>query len=332
MQRSVMWMIKDPHSLPAPIHRLQKGMNEDMVTSAQQNPPSEMPPTGSTGAARPALVLVSTPIGNLQDLSGRAKQSLEAADAILCEDTRTSAILLRAHGIAKKAIPLHEHNESIILPNLIKAMQNGQSYALISDAGTPLISDPGYRLVRAAIAVGLTVTGIPGPNAALLALTLSGLPPQPFLFSGFLPPKSGARQAALAVLRDAERAGLRSTHIFYEAPHRLAAFLQDAAAVFGPRQAAICRELTKHFEEVKRADLVELAAYYDSSPPRGEIVVVVGPAEAEQAETIDLDSALRTAFASMSLKDATAAVAMATGLPRKQVYKRALDLSQNDQG
>ncbi|GAN79385.1 16S rRNA (cytidine1402-2'-O)-methyltransferase [Acidocella aminolytica 101 = DSM 11237] len=279
------------------------------------------------GLVLPALVLVSTPIGNLQDLSARAKQALAAADAILCEDTRTSAVLLRAHGIGGKCIALHEHNEAAILPKLIESMQSGQRFALISDAGTPLVSDPGYRLVRAAIEAGLSVSGVPGPNAAILALTLSGQPPQPFLFTGFVPPKSGARQGAFAKLRGAELAGLSATHVFYEAPHRLAAFLEDALAAFGPRQAAVCRELTKHFEEVRRGTLAELTAHYMAEQARGEIVVVIGPPGDETTNAESLDEALMTALKSMSVKDAAAAVAAATGLPKKQVYKRALELA-----
>ena len=250
------------------------------------------------------------------------------ADTILCEDTRTSAVLLRAHGISVRTQALHEHNEQARIPALIEAMQNGARYALISDAGTPLVSDPGYRLVRAAIAAGLNVSGIPGPNAALLALTLSGLPPHPFMFTGFLPPKSGARQAAFLVLRGAELAGLEATHIFYEAPHRLADFLADAAAVLGPRPAAVCRELTKHFEEVRRGTLDELAAHYAAHQARGEICITIGPAPEESATADDLDTALRTALASMSVKDAAAHVATATGLPKKQVYARALALGR----
>lgn len=235
-------------------------------------------------------------------------------------------MLLRAHGITRKCIALHEHNESAALPRLIEAMRNGRRFALISDAGTPLVSDPGYRLVRAAIEAGLGISGVPGPNAALLALTLSGLPPQPFLFTGFLPPKAGARRNALARLRGAELAGLNATHIFYEAPHRLAEFLEDAANAFGPRPAAVCRELTKHFEEVRRGALDELSVHYLAEPARGEIVVVVGPPGEERPETESLDESLRKALKSMSVKDAAAAVATATGLPKKQVYKRALEL------
>ena len=286
--------------------------------------------SGDDAASWPALVLVSTPIGNLQDLSPRARDTLAKVDVILCEDTRTSATLLRAHGIGTRTQALHEHNESARIPQLVEAMRAGTRFALISDAGTPLVSDPGYRLVRAVIEAGLKLSGIPGPNAALLALTLSGLPPHPYLFSGFLPPKSGARRAALQKLRGAEMAGLGATHLFYEAPHRLAEFLSDAADVLGPRPAAMCRELTKHFEEVRRGTLTELAAHYAAHAPRGEICVVIGPAVAEEASAETLDAALRAALATMSVKDAAAAVALATDLPKKQVYARALQLSQDE--
>ncbi|HTJ88597.1 MAG TPA: 16S rRNA (cytidine(1402)-2'-O)-methyltransferase [Acidocella sp.] len=280
-------------------------------------------------AAAAALVLVSTPIGNLKDFSPRAQEALAAADAILCEDTRTSSVLLRAYDIRTKLIALHEHNEEARIPQLLAAMQEGARYALISDAGTPLVSDPGYRLVRAAIEAGLTVSGIPGPNAAVLALTLSGLPPQPFLFLGFLPPKGGPRRAALERLRSAEAAGLSATLVFYEAPHRLAETLADAAEVFGPRPAAVCRELSKHYEDVRRQPLPALAAHYSAEAPRGEITLVIGPATAEPATAETLDQALELALGQMSLKDAAAAVATATGLPKKQVYARALELGRN---
>jgi 16S rRNA (cytidine1402-2'-O)-methyltransferase len=304
-------------------------MHEDPASGDTQHS-TQQPSSAGNLAASPALVLVSTPIGNLQDFSPRAKEALAAADVVLCEDTRTSATLLRAHGITTRTQALHEHNEQARIPALIEAMQNGARFALISDAGTPLVSDPGYRLVRAAIEAGLKISGIPGPNAALLALTLSGLPPHPFMFLGFLPPKSGARQAMLQTLRGAELAGLTATHIFYEAPHRLADFLADAATVLGPRQAAVCRELTKHFEEVRRGALDELAAHYATHQARGEICVVIAPAAAETATAEDLDTALRTALASMSVKDAAAAVATATGLPKKQIYARALELGREE--
>jgi len=308
---------------------MNEAMNEDPASGHKQHP-TQQPSSAADSPALPALVLVSTPIGNLQDLSPRAKQALAGVESILCEDTRTSAVLLRAHGIATRTQALHEHNEQARIPALIDAMLQGQHFALISDAGTPLVSDPGYRLVRAAIEAGLSVSGIPGPNAALLALTLSGLPPHPFMFTGFLPPKSSARQAALQILRAAEMAGLSTTHIFYEAPHRLADFLADAAAVLGPRPAAVCRELTKHFEEVRRGGLDELATHYATNQARGEICIVIAPATAHAATAEDLDTALRTALAGMSVKDAAAAVATATGLPKKSVYQRALELERGD--
>jgi len=303
-------------------------MSEDHTSGAPENS-TQLPSSAKDSAALPALVLVSTPIGNLQDISPRAVAALSGVDIVLCEDTRTSATLLRAHGISTRTQALHEHNESARIPALIDAMRQGAHYALISDAGTPLVSDPGYRLVRAAIEAGLRISGIPGPNAALLALTLSGLPPHPFLFTGFLPPKSGARRAALQTLRAAEMAGLTATHIFYEAPHRLADFLEDAAFVLGARPAAVCRELTKHFEEARRGTLTALAEYYATNQARGEICVVIGPAEAQEATAADLDTALRTALGSMSVKDAAAAVATATGLPKKQVYARALEIGRD---
>jgi len=282
----------------------------------------------SSTADLPALVLVSTPIGNLKDMSFRGRETLEEVDAILCEDTRTSHILLNHYGIKTRCFPLHDHNEEARIPQLIEAMQGGAHYALISDAGTPLVSDPGYRLTRAVIDAGLEVGAIPGPNAAMLALTLSGLPPHPFLFLGFLPVKAGPRQAALTRLANIEAAGLAATLIFYEAPHRLSETLADAAAIFGPRPAAVCRELTKHFEEIRRASLTELAAHYANTPPRGEITLVIGPAiEAATSESA-LTDALAGALQQMSLKDAVDAVTAATGLARKQVYAKALAMGR----
>jgi 16S rRNA (cytidine1402-2'-O)-methyltransferase len=273
-------------------------------------------------------VLVSTPIGNLKDFSSRGCDALMNVDAILCEDTRTSARLLAANGIKARMIPLHDHNEEASIERLIAAMQSGARYALISDAGTPLVSDPGYRLVRAAIAAGLEIGAVPGPSAAVMAVTLSGLPPQPFLFIGFLPPKSGPRLTALRRLANAEAAGLAATLVFYEAPHRLAEFLTEAAAVFGDRPAAVCRELTKHFEEIFRAPLTMLAAHYATHEARGEITVVIGPATAEPVSAATLDESLGAALDRMRLKDAVDAVTAATGLPRRQVYARALTLGQ----
>ena len=304
-------------------------MTEDMSDDAETYEPKTGPSiAGSQQAASAALVLVSTPIGNLKDFSTRARDTLAGADAVLCEDTRTSAVLLRAYDIKTKLIALHEHNEESRIGGLVAAMQNGARYALISDAGTPLVSDPGYRLVRAAIEAGLSVGGVPGPNAAVLALTLSGQPPHPFLFMGFLPAKAGARRAEFTRLRSLEAAGLSATLLFYEAPHRLADFLADAAEIFGARPAAVCRELTKHYEEARRGPLPDLAAHYAQNAARGEITVVIGPAPDEPASAETRDSALASALGQMSLKDAVSAVSAATGLAKKQVYARALELNR----
>jgi len=272
-------------------------------------------------------VLVATPIGNLSDISSRAIDALRRADLVLCEDTRTTARLLRHHGIDSRTSPLHDHNEEGRIPALLDAVRGGATIAVVSDAGTPLVSDPGFRLVRAAIAAGLPVTAIPGPNAAVMALVLSGLPPQPFLFLGFPPPRSAARLATFGRLRAAERAGLAATLLWHEAPHRLAETLADLAAQFGNRPAAVARELTKRFEEVRRGTLPDLAAHYAVHAARGEITVVVGPAPEEATGADDLDAQLRQAMQGNSLKDAAALVAAATGLPRKTVYARALALS-----
>lgn len=270
-------------------------------------------------------MLVSTPIGNLRDLSPRGRDALATADLVLCEDTRHTARLLAAIGISAKAEPLHEHNEDARIPHVLAALRAGRRVALVSDAGTPLVSDPGYRLVRAAIAEGLPVTAVPGPNAAMTALVLSGLPPLPFLVLGFPPPRETARRASFGVLRAAERAGLAATLIWHEAPHRLRETLAEMADAFGDRPAAVARELTKRFEEVRRASLPDLARHYAAESARGEITVLVGPPVEQDPE--DLDGRLRAALSAHSVKDAAALVTAATGLPRRLVYERALVLS-----
>ena len=283
------------------------------------------------GRPRPAaplagLVLVSTPIGNLGDIAPRARQALADSDLILCEDTRHTARLLSAIGIGVRTEPLHEYNEDARIAPVLAMLRSGRRIALVSDAGTPLVSDPGYRLVRAVIAEGMPIGAVPGPNAAVMALVLSGLPPQPFLFLGFPPPRSAARRAAFGTLRSAERAGLKATLIWHEAPHRLAETLVDMLAAFGPRAAAVARELTKHFEEVRRGTLTELADHYASHAARGEITVLIGPPE--EADQEDLDGQLTRALATHSVKDAAALVSAATGLPRKLVYARALAIGR----
>nr|WP_249120591.1 16S rRNA (cytidine(1402)-2'-O)-methyltransferase [Plastoroseomonas hellenica] len=280
----------------------------------------------------PGLILVATPIGNLGDLSPRALDTLRTADAVLCEDTRVTGAMLARHGVSVTLLALHDHNEGAQAPRLIERLLGGARLALVSDAGTPLVSDPGYRLVRAAIAAGVPVGAVPGPNAAVMALTLSGLPPHPFLFLGFLPAKAAARAAEIARIATVERAGLAVTLIFYEAPHRAAEALAALAEGLGPgRPAALAREMTKRFEEVRRGTLASLAQGAEADPPRGEIVLVVGPPEAglaEAAAEATLEDQLSAALASgLSVRDAAAMVAEATGLPRKQVYAAALALA-----
>jgi 16S rRNA (cytidine1402-2'-O)-methyltransferase len=287
-------------------------------------------PWPSLAGSPAGLVLVSTPIGNLGDVSMRAIATLRAAETILCEDSRVTARLLSALGIRGQLDPLHDHNEEERLPRLLAALRGGRRMALVSDAGTPLLSDPGYRLVRALLAEGIGVTAVPGPNAALTALTLSGLPPHPFLFIGFAPPRGAARRAAFARLRAAEAAGLAATLIWHEAPHRVAEMLEDLRKIFGDRQAALARELTKRFEELRRGSLTEILAGVKADPPRGEITVLLAPpteTDAE-AEPEDLDARLRAALATGSLKQAVATVTGETGLPRRQVYARALALDR----
>jgi 16S rRNA (cytidine1402-2'-O)-methyltransferase len=282
-------------------------------------------------AGSPAgLVLVSTPIGNLGDVSSRAMATLRAAETILCEDSRVTTRLLSALGLRGQLDPLHDHNEDARLPRLLEALRGGRRMALVSDAGTPLLSDPGFRLVRALIQEGIRVTAVPGPNAALTALTLSGLPPHPFLFLGFPPPRSAARRAAFARLRAAEAAGLAATMIWHEAPHRVAEMLADLQAIFGDRPAALARELTKHFEETRRGSLAALIAGVAADPPRGEITVLLAPPDETDGEAApdDIDARLRTALASMSLKQAVATITAETGLPRRQIYARALALGE----
>jgi len=271
-------------------------------------------------------VLVSTPIGNLADISFRAIDTLRSASLVLCEDTRVTSRLFATHGISTRLAPLHEHNEDARIPALLDLLQGGARIVLVSDAGTPLVSDPGYRLVRAAIAEGVPVSAVPGANAATMALILSGLPPHPYLFLGFLPPRPAGRRAALGAVRAAEHAGLSATLLLHEAPHRLVETLGDCFDVLGERQAAVARELTKRYEEVRRDSLSALTTFYAAESPRGEITLVIAPAIEASGED-GLDQKLTEALsAGHSLRDAAALVATALGLPRKIVYARALAL------
>ena len=271
------------------------------------------------------LYLVATPIGNLRDITVRALEALAAADLIACEDTRVTRKLLDRYGIATPLTPYHEHNASEARPKLIARLADGAAIALVSDAGTPLVSDPGYKLVREAQAAGASVTALPGASAVLAALTLSGLPTDQFLFEGFLPAKEGARREHINELKR-----IPATLIFFETGARIATTLADLAAELGPRQAAICRELTKLYEEVKRGDLGTLAREAATAEePRGEIVIVVAPPD-RQAEVpaADLDALLRQALERLSVKEAVAEIAAVTGESRRGVYQRALALAK----
>lgn len=273
----------------------------------------------------PGLHVVATPIGHLKDVSIRALETLAAADAVFAEDTRVSRKLLDAYGIATPLKPYHDHNAAEARPRIMARLAAGEALALISDAGTPLVSDPGFKLVREVTEDGHHLSTVPGPSAVLAGLVLAGLPTDAFFFAGFLPPKSGARKTRLA-----ELAAVPGTLVFFESGPRLAAMLADAAGVLGTRSAAVARELTKAFEETRRGELAVLAAHYAAGGgPKGEIVVVIGPPPEPSAPSqADLDSLLVAALKSLSLKDAASEIARETGLPRREVYARALALGK----
>ena len=278
----------------------------------------------------PGLHLVATPIGNLRDITLRALEVLAAADLIACEDTRHSRKLLDRYDIKTPVTPYHEHNAAAVRPKLVSRLSQGAAIALISDAGTPLVSDPGYKLVREARNAGSAVSALPGPSAVLAALIVSGLPTDRFLFEGFLPVKQAARRARIAALKS-----IPAALVLFEAPVRVGAALADLAAGLGAREAAVCRELTKLHEEIRRGDLATLARDYGAHPDvRGEIVIVVAPPQREaESSMADLDSLLRAALNRVSLKEAVAEVGAATGSPRRLIYQRALALrTENDDG
>ena len=291
------------------------------LPSAAEFEPGEWTPTH---ALAPGLHLVATPIGNLGDITLRALWVLRNVDRILCEDTRVTARLLAHFGIDKPLDPYHDHNADRVRPAVLDALRRGEKLALVADAGTPLVSDPGFKLVRASLAEGLPVTAAPGPSAALTALILSGLPPDRFLFAGFLPPRSAARRRALA-----QWAALEATLIFFEGPSRIAAALADMTDILGERDAAVARELTKRHEEIRRGRLGALAEHYRAAgAPRGEAVIVVGPPERAPAAGGDIDERLRALLAEHSLRDAVALLAGETGIARRTLYERALALQQ----
>jgi 16S rRNA (cytidine1402-2'-O)-methyltransferase len=273
----------------------------------------------------PGLHLVATPIGNLRDISFRALETLAAADAVVAEDTRVTRHLLAHYGISSPLVAYHEHNAAVMRPHLIARLEAGAKLALVSDAGTPLVSDPGFKLVHEAVAAGIKVTSVPGPSAVLAALVVAGLPTDRFFFEGFLPHKGGPRRARLA-----ELARIPGTLVFFESPRRLAETLEDCVAALGDRDAAVARELTKLYEQVRRGSLSELAAALATEEtPKGEIVLLIAPPSPEAAavDEATLDAKIEEALAAHSIKDAASVVAAATGQPRRQVYARALQLS-----
>ncbi|MCJ8138685.1 16S rRNA (cytidine(1402)-2'-O)-methyltransferase [Falsirhodobacter halotolerans] len=270
------------------------------------------------------LYFVATPIGAARDITLRALDILREADVLAAEDTRTLRHLMEIHGVALNGRPLvayHDHNGGQATPRLIRALEEGKTVAYASEAGTPLVSDPGFELGREAIAAGLPVLTAPGPSAVIAALTVAGLPSDRFMFAGFLPATRSARQRVLR-----ELAGVPATLIFYESPRRLAASLADMADVLGPRDAAVCRELTKRFEEVVRDPLPDLAATFADRDVKGEIVVLVDRGTPEVATEADVETALRAALETASVKDAAAQVAARLGLPKRDVYQMALKL------
>ncbi len=272
----------------------------------------------------PGLHVVATPIGNLGDISFRAIATLAAADAVLAEDTRVTKVLLAHYGVSTPLLAYHEHNAEEMRPRIAARLAHGEALALVSDAGTPLVSDPGYRLVQDALASGIAVTTVPGPSAVLAALVVAGLPTDRFFFEGFLPPRTAARRARLT-----ELAGIPGTLVLFESPRRLAEMLADAAAMLGPRPAAVARELTKLHETVRRGALPDLARLYaEGEVARGEIVVLIGAGTSAASHGDVIDEKLRAAMATLSLKEAVALVAAETGQPRRRVYARALELTR----
>jgi 16S rRNA (cytidine1402-2'-O)-methyltransferase len=273
------------------------------------------------------LYLVATPIGNLRDITLRALEMLAAAELVACEDTRVTRKLFDHYGLSAPLMPYHDHNAETARPKILARIAAGDAVALVSDAGTPLISDPGFKLVRDAAAAGLPVTAAPGASAAVMALTVAGLPTDRFFFEGFLPSRSAARRTRIA-----ELARIPATLVLYESGPRLGDAFGDLAEGLGARDAAVCRELTKLHEEVRRGTLETLARHYaGDAETRGEIAIVIAPGDAPPPSGADeIDALLRAALTRVSLKDAVAEVAAATGEQRRAVYSRALELTKND--
>jgi 16S rRNA (cytidine1402-2'-O)-methyltransferase len=301
--------------MPQDISQNTKAAQEKQL---QQRVPKAIP-------LKPGLYLVATPIGNLRDITFRALDILSSVDLIICEDTRVSGKLMSAYGFKKKMQVYNDHSTDQQREKIMDAIQGGQSIAVLSDAGTPLVSDPGYKLVRGAIEQGFYVTSIPGPNAALPALQLSGLPTDQFSFLGFLPPKSAARQTALKKWETAP-----GSLIVYETGPRLLESLQDMRQVLGDREVAVMRELTKMYEEARRGKLSDLILHYtEKGTPKGEIVIVLGRGVADIVSTESIEQQLKSALQKMSVRDAAEMVSQATGKPKKAIYTLALKLASS---
>lgn len=298
-------------------------MDKESAPTADEQPAHQARITRAKLA--PGLYVTATPIGNLGDVTLRALSVLASADLVLCEDTRVTRRLLDRYGLRPRLLAYHEHNAASMRPRVLVRLDAGESVVLVSDAGTPLISDPGYKLVQAAIEAGHKIFPIPGASAALAALVAAGLPTDRFFFEGFLPAKSGQRKTRIEDIAE-----IPATLILYESGPRLAASLKDLADGLGARDAAICRELTKKFEEVRRGTLAQLAGHYDEAgEPKGEIVIVIAPpvAESKAVSSDALDAKLTAALKKLSVKDAADAVVAETGMQRRAVYQRALALA-----
>jgi 16S rRNA (cytidine1402-2'-O)-methyltransferase len=294
--------------------------------------PNELKPSDAggkspdRGSLAAGLYILATPIGNARDISLRALDTLKGCDVIAAEDTRVTSKLLSIHGVSKPLIAYNDHNAPEMRPRILARLAQGEVVALVSDAGTPLVSDPGYKLVRAAIEAGGNVVSIPGPSAVLAGLTLSGLPSDRFLFAGFLPSRQGERKSALEELKS-----VRATLIIFESAQRLSESLAAMAEVLGDRPCAMTRELTKMHEEVRRGSLSELAAHYDKAgAPRGEVTLLVGPPGEAVTDDAKIDAALAAALAFMPVKAAANLIADLTDGSRKKIYDRALDLKDEN--
>jgi 16S rRNA (cytidine1402-2'-O)-methyltransferase len=276
----------------------------------------------------PGLYIAATPIGNLGDITLRALDILRRADVVACEDTRVTARLLSRHGIETPRISYHEHNAERALPKILVRLLDGECVVLVSDAGTPLISDPGYRLVRAALEAGHAVIPLPGPSAVMAGLVAAGVPTDRFYYGGFLPPKTGARRRAITTI-----SGLSATLVFFESPRRLAGLLVDLADILGTRDACVARELTKLYEELRRGRLADLREHYAAAaPPRGEVTVIIGPPDKSErpvSSDSEIDALLREALKHQSPSRAAADVAALTGEDRRHIYRRAVALREN---